>query len=94
MREQGWVLSWEVETTAWDRFAQGFGALVGEGAVAETLEVLEVQSVSPGFALPSTMLSGVTGVPTLGQRWGRAGNDGLLKWEGEVKPEVRSDWRT
>lgn len=60
-----------------------------ENLAAEMLEVSEVPSVSPGFGLYSTMLSGLTGVCTLGQRW----KEGLLKWEGEVKPEVRSDCR-
>lgn len=62
-------------------------ALEDEGLAAEILEVSEIPSVSPG--LHSTMLSGLTGVCTLGQRW----KEGLLKWEGDVKPEVRSDCR-
>lgn len=46
-----------------------FAALEGEGPAAEMLEVSEMKSVSPGLGLPSTMLSGVTGVSTLGESW-------------------------
>lgn len=46
------------------------GTFEGDGPAAETLEISEIQSVSPGLGLHSTMLSGVTGVPTLGQRRG------------------------
>ncbi len=88
--EQGWVFSWEVD---WTVFPQMLCTLIGERPAAETLELSEVQSVSAGLGLHSTMLSGVTGVPTLGQRWGWAANEGLLKWDGDVKPEVRSDCR-
>lgn len=91
--EQGCVLSWAVDWTAWGVFPHVFAALEGEGPAAETLDVSEMKSVSPGLGLPSTMLSGVTGVSTLGESWSWAANDGLLKWDGEVKPEVRSDCR-
>lgn len=64
--EQGWVFSWEVDWTAWDAFPHALCTLEGEGPAAETLEVSEIQSVSPGLWLHSTMLSGVTGVPILG----------------------------
>lgn len=50
-------------------------ALEDEGLAAEMLEVSEIPSVSPGLGLHSTMLSGLMGVCSLGQRW----NEGLLK---------------
>lgn len=75
--QQGWVLSWEVDWTAWEVFPQMLCTLEGECPAAETLEVSDIQS--PRLGLHSTMLSGVKGVPTLGQRWGWVANEGLLK---------------
>lgn len=80
-REQGWALLRDPHVLC---ALEGLAA-----AAAETLEASETPSVSPGLGLYSTMLSGLTGVCTLGQRW----KEGLLKWEGDVKPEVWSDCR-
>lgn len=60
--EYGWVLFWGVETTAWEASPHDLCTL---GPAVETLEISEMQSVSPRLGLHSTMLSGVTGVLTL-----------------------------
>lgn len=62
--QHGWALSGNVLV---------LGAL--EGPAAEMLEASELASLSPGRGLYSTMLSVLTGVCTLGQRW----KEGLLK---------------
>lgn len=62
----GWDFSLEVDRTGCGAGPHELCTLSGEGPVAETLEVSEMQSVSAGLGLHSTMLSGVTGVSTLG----------------------------
>lgn len=54
-------------------------ASAGQGAAAEMLEASEGKSASAGCGLPSTMLSGLTGVSSRGESCGWAQKDGLLK---------------
>lgn len=62
----GSIKGLEVEGGDGAGFIRAEAPLARVGATAERLEALEAQSVSPGLALPSAMLSGLTGVSTWG----------------------------
>lgn len=68
--------------------ADGEGDVRSGACCADRLLALEMQSVS--LWLRRAMESGLTGASLLlGQA--RTCADGLLKWDGDVKPEVRSE---
>lgn len=94
-KNEGGALCPGVEGAGRDGLSQKPCALSG-GVVAVTDRRLPEVLDRLGSRFPrSATLSGVAGVPgPLGQSgsdWFRY--EGLLKWDGEVKPEVRSDWR-
>lgn len=70
------VSPWRMNGGARAAFPHSFCTSEGDGPAAEALEASEMQSVSPGLRLLSTVLSGV---PAPGEWGGRAANDGLLK---------------
>lgn len=59
MWEKGWVFSRGVRWTAGVVLAHVHCTLESGGPAAETLEASEMQSVSPGLGLHSTMLKGL-----------------------------------